>query len=61
LGNTNSSISAGSEPEAGLSDNTIHWNKVFLNFDKVNVKVKFTLEQATKAQRGSRGIALLFP
>jgi hypothetical protein len=23
------------------------------------VKVKFTLEQATKAQRGSRGIALL--
>jgi len=27
---------------------------------KVNVKVKFTLEQATKAQRGSRGITLLF-
>jgi hypothetical protein len=26
---------------------------------KVKVKVKFTLEQATKAQRGSRGIALL--
>jgi hypothetical protein len=25
---------------------------------KVKVKVKFTLEQATKAQRGSRGIAL---
>jgi hypothetical protein len=25
----------------------------------VKVKVKFTLEQATKAQRGSRGIALL--
>jgi hypothetical protein len=25
------------------------------------VKVKFTLEQATKAHRGSRGIALLFP
>jgi len=24
-------------------------------------KVKFTLEQSTKAQRGSRGIALLFP
>jgi hypothetical protein len=23
-------------------------------------KVKFTLEQATKAQRGNRGIALLF-
>jgi hypothetical protein len=26
----------------------------------VKVKVKFTLEQATKAQRGSTGIALLF-
>jgi len=26
----------------------------------VKVKVKFTLEQATKAQKGSRGIALLF-
>jgi hypothetical protein len=26
----------------------------------VKVKVKFTLEQATKAQRGSRGIVLLF-
>ena len=27
---------------------------------KVKVKVKLNLEQATKAQRGSRGIALLF-
>jgi len=27
---------------------------------KVKVKVKVTPEQATKAQRGSRGIALLF-
>jgi hypothetical protein len=26
----------------------------------IKVKVKFTLEQATKAQRGSRGISLLF-
>ena len=26
----------------------------------VKVKVQFTLEQATKPQRGSRGIALLF-
>jgi hypothetical protein len=25
------------------------------------IKLKFTLKQATKAQRGSRGIALLFP
>ena len=30
---------------------TLGWNKK---------KVKFSLEQATKAQRGSRGIALLF-
>ena len=29
-------------------------------FSKVTVKVEFTLEQATKGQRGSRGIALLF-
>jgi hypothetical protein len=28
--------------------------------DPVKVKVKFTLEHATKAQKGSRGIALLF-
>jgi hypothetical protein len=27
---------------------------------EVKVKVKFTLEQITKAQRGSRGITLLF-
>jgi len=27
----------------------------------VKVKVKFTLEQATKAHRGCRGIVLLFP
>jgi hypothetical protein len=28
---------------------------------KVRVQLKFTLEHAIKAQRGSRGIALLFP
>jgi hypothetical protein len=28
--------------------------------EKLKVKVKFTLEQTTKAQRGNRGIALLF-
>jgi hypothetical protein len=27
----------------------------------IKIKVKFTLERATKAQRGSRGIAVLFP
>jgi hypothetical protein len=30
------------------------------NIENVKVKVKFTLEQATKNQRGSRGKALLF-
>jgi hypothetical protein len=27
---------------------------------KITIKVKFSLEQATKAHRGSRGTALLF-
>jgi hypothetical protein len=27
---------------------------------RIKLKVKFSLEQATKTQRGSRGIALLF-
>jgi hypothetical protein len=31
-----------------------------MNGMKAKVKVKFTLAQATKAQRGSGGIALLF-
>jgi hypothetical protein len=33
---------------------------LFILIGKVKVKVKFTLEQATKAKRGSRGIAKLF-
>jgi hypothetical protein len=33
------------------------WRAIILE----NCKVKFTLEQAMKTQRGSRGIALLFP
>jgi hypothetical protein len=32
-----------------------------LGNSNVKVKVQFALEEATKAQRGSRGIALLFP
>jgi hypothetical protein len=28
---------------------------------QVKIRVKFTLKQSTKPQRGSRGIALLFP
>jgi hypothetical protein len=38
-------------------------SKFFLNianYRKVKVRLKFTLEQTTKAQRGSIGIALLF-
>jgi hypothetical protein len=34
--------------------------KLIAEFKTVNVKAKVTLEQATKSQRGSRGIALLF-
>jgi hypothetical protein len=30
-------------------------------YKKVNIKVKFTIKQATNTQKGSRGIALLFP
>jgi len=30
------------------------------NYFSLEVKVNFTLEQATKAQKGTRGIALLF-
>jgi hypothetical protein len=33
------------------------WRK-YMNY--VNIKVKVTLEQTTRAQRESRGIALLF-
>jgi hypothetical protein len=35
-------------------------SKLKHRFDRQQLKVKFTLEQAMKAQRGSRGIALLF-
>jgi hypothetical protein len=35
-------------------------DKLIIPIGKVKVKVKFTLEQATKTQRWSRGIALLF-
>ena len=34
--------------------------RIFELTGEVKVKVKFSLEQATKAQRGSRGIDLLF-
>ena len=32
----------------------------YCNSIKVKVKVKFSIKKATKAHRGSRGIALLF-
>ena len=35
--------------------------KLSAALNKVMVKVKFTLEQATKVQMGNIGIALLFP
>ena len=35
----------------------LEWRYLTTN---VTMKVKFTLEQVTKAQRGSRGIAILF-
>jgi hypothetical protein len=35
-------------------------SKIKVETGKDKVKVKFTLEQAQKAQRGRRGIALLF-
>jgi hypothetical protein len=40
----------------------IFFGPFFLQFlaDKGKIQVKFNLEQATKAQRGSRGIDLLF-
>jgi hypothetical protein len=31
-----------------------------MHYNSVKVKVKFTLEQATKVLRGSRGIVVLF-
>ena len=42
----------GSEIPEGLRNNPV--------YIYIYMKVKFTPEQATKAQRGSRGIALLF-
>ena len=41
----------------GDNPGSIHYAERY----KVKIKVKFTLEMITKAQRGSRGIALLFP
>jgi hypothetical protein len=39
----------------------ISWIDTVINEDvKLKVKIKYTLEQATKSQRGSRGIALPF-
>jgi hypothetical protein len=35
-------------------------SKDWIYLVKLKVRVRFTLEQATKAQRGSIGIALLF-
>jgi len=37
------------------------YDKLIIPVGKVKVKVKFTLEQTTKAQKGSKDIPLLFP
>jgi len=42
-----------------IATNSVH-RLVFVMGIKVKVKVKFTLEQATKAQRWNKGIALFF-
>jgi hypothetical protein len=44
-------------PNKILYQKELHGSRTF----HMTVKVNFTLEQAMKAQRGSRGIALLFP
>jgi hypothetical protein len=38
----------------------VTWHSTFSNRKVTNVKVKFTVEKATKAQRGSRDTALIF-
>jgi hypothetical protein len=38
----------------------LKYNNLEAPVNKVEVKVKFTLEKVTKAQRRSRGITLLF-
>ena len=38
----------------------VRYNEIPIRYNVlIKIKLKFTLEQATKAQRGSRGIALL--
>ena len=49
-------------PRAILTEDVRVFDRPSRNlFGKQKVKVNLTLEQATKAQRGSRGIAVLFP
>jgi hypothetical protein len=44
----------------GNGSKTVSMKDTVLSLVKVKVKVKLNLEQTTKAQRGIRGIALLF-
>jgi len=49
------------KPMGPFSENCIYTHKIeVVKFIEGKGKVKFTLEQATKAQRGSRCITLLF-
>jgi hypothetical protein len=43
-----------------LRDKGTHWEEFDKIKGKVKVKVNFTLKRATKAQRGSRDITILF-
>jgi hypothetical protein len=49
-------------PIGSRTSKTCKFELIFLkkNHSKIKVKVNYTLEQVTKAQRGSRGIALHF-
>ena len=47
------------DPQQNISKSTIQSNRQHRQINK-NVKVKFALEQAMKAHRASRDIALLF-
>jgi hypothetical protein len=53
-------LSLKTSAETGQDGSEIHGNNVTYNKYVIKVKVKVTPEQATKPQRGSRGITLLF-
>ena len=54
-------ISKPTNAHAYIYESVLYTPYTSYRYKIVNVKVKFTLEQATKAQRRRRGVALLFP